>query len=421
MRTVPLALLVLLLAFTTAGADDPPAKASSKDGNPPSVQELRRLVAQLGDESADRRVAARKRLEAIGQPAVEILTWAVDTHGDSDVRAAAKSILAVIEVNTSGLLIVIRATAEQGPSGRINGVAISPDGTRAVSVGWDNVARYWSLANGDLLRELRGHQAPVMGVAFSPDGKRILTGSSDRTLRLWDPATGQVVRTFEGHPDRAWDVAFSPDGTKVLSGCSDGIARLWDVASGAKLLDLEAQKGGRAWTVAFTPDGRRAVTGGGNALEQPDRPEASLKLWDLVTGKEVRRFEGHSKDIRRVAVSPDGKYLLSGSFDGTMRLWELETGREARRFDGPGHFVESVAFTPDGKQAVCSYGPRNADAIHAEDPSCSLRLWDVATGRELRLFQGHTGPVLSLALSRDGRLLMSSSADGTLRLWQLRK
>ena len=417
MRTVRLALTALVLAATTARADEPPPK----DGSPPSVEELRRLVTQLGDDNAARRAEARKRLEAIGQPAVEILTAAAEIHADGNVRAAAKAILAMIEVNTSGLLAVFRASVGEGSARRINGVAISPDNKRAISVGWDSVARYWSLENGQLIRELKGHQSPVMGVAISPDGKRALTGSSDHTLRLWDLESGREVRTFQGHTNTVWDVAFSPDGKRTLSGCSDGLSRLWDVESGQKLLELDTQKGGMAWTVAFTPDGKRAVTGGGTALVRRDMPEASLKLWDLATGREVRRYEGHAKDVRRVAVSPDGKQLLSGGFDGTMRLWDLETGREVRRFEGPGHFVESVAFTPDGKQAVSSYGPRAAEAIYDDDPQCSLRLWDVATGKEFRQFKGHAGPVLSFALSRDGRLLMSGSADGTMRLWQLHK
>jgi WD40 repeat protein len=70
-----------------------------------------------------------------------------------------------------------------------------------------------------------------------------------------------------------------------------------------------------------------------------------------------------SSDIRRVAISQDGKQLLSASFDGTMRLWDIQTGKEVKRFDGPGNFVESVCFTPDGKKALCSYGPRTTEAV----------------------------------------------------------
>ena len=120
-----------------------------------------------------------------------------------------------------------------------------------------------------------------------------------------------------------------------------------------------------------------------------------------------------------MAISPDGKQLLSASFDGTMRLWDLQTGKEIRRFDGPGNFVESVSFTPDGKRAVCSYGPGSAAKVYDEDPRCSLRLWDLASGKELKQIKGHTGPILSLAVSGDGRLLVSGSADGTMRLWEM--
>jgi WD40 repeat protein len=161
-------------------------------------------------------------------------------------------------------------------------------------------------------------------------------------------------------------------------------------ASGKKkeegLIDIPGsaptQKEGYAWTVAFTPDGKQAVTGGGNALAvRKAAEEGSLLLWDLAIGKEIRRFQGHTKDVRRVAISPDGKQLLSGSFDGTMRLWDLQTGKEIRRFDGPGHFVEAVAFTPEGKRVVCSYGPRGVEAIYNADPRCSIRLWDLEPAR----------------------------------------
>jgi WD40 repeat protein len=104
-----------------------------------------------------------------------------------------------------------------------------------------------------------------------------------------------------------------------------------------------------------------------------------------------------------------------------MRLWDLRSGKEIRRIDGSGHFVESVGFTRDGKRAVCSYGPRIIDAVYDADPRCNLRLWDLASGKELRQFRGHTAPVLSLALSADGRFLVSGSADNTMRLWQVAK
>jgi WD40 repeat protein len=416
MRFLPFALAGLLLSGSAAlrAADEQSSKEQSKEAKKVSDEDIKRLVNDLGDDDFAKRSEAKKRLEEIGEPALPLLKKAAQSADDAEVRAAAKAIIEVVAQKTSGLVRTFEGHGE-----RVNGVAISADGKRALSACWDGVLRYWNLENGDQIRKMSGHQGLINSVALSADGRRALTGSGDRTMRLWDLETGKELKAFAGHTHTVWDVAFSPDGKKALSACSDGIARLWDLETGKEALALEANKGGRTWTVAFTADGKQAVTGGGNALDQKGAAQASLRLWDLTNGKETRSFKGHTKDVRRVAISPDGKQLLSGSFDGTMRLWDLETGKEIKRYDGPGHFVESVCFTPDGKRAVCCYGPQNEQTIYDADARCSLRIWDLAAAKELKQIKGHLGPILSLAISGDGRFIVSGSADWTMRLWKL--
>jgi len=413
MRCILLALSAwLLTGLATASPDEPPAKDPPKI----SAEDIDRLILQLGDDDLAKRAEAKKQLEAAGEPAVAGLKKAAESSDDPEVRKAAKMVLEKLDLKARGVLHVFNADKQ-----RINGVAFSADGKRAVCCSWDGVIRYWDLEDHALIRQLNGgRRIAIMSVVFSPDGKRILSGGGDTFMRLWDPETSEQVRTFR-HPTTVWDVVISPDGKTALSGCGDGRTRLWDLESGNILQTLETHMNGRAWTCAFLADGKQAVTGGGNTFEKTGGPAASLKLWDLATGKEVRQFEGHTKDVRRVAISPDGKQMLSASFDGTVRLWDLSTGKELKKFDGPGNFVESVSFTPDGKRAVCSYGPGTAEAVYDEDPRCSLKLWDLASGKELKQFKGHGGPVLCLAISRDGRQLVSGSADGTMRLWEMPK
>jgi FOG: WD40 repeat len=151
-------------------------------------------------------------------------------------------------------------------------------------------------------------------------------------------------------------------------------------------------------SVAFSPDGRYALSGSA---------DDTLRLWDAATGREVRRFEGHTERVRSVAFSPDGRYALSGSDDSTVRLWDAATGREVRCFEGHTERVRSVAFSPDGRYALSG---TNNKTVH---------LWDVATGQEIRRFEGHTAIVNSVVFSPDGRYALSGSVDKTLRLWEL--
>ena len=240
---------------------------------------------------------------------------------------------------------------------------------------------------------MTGHTGAVNCVTISPDGRRgralqFRPGRSHRTpVGISTPFANPSVAGTSGH--RLGCRVF-PDGKQALSNCSDGKTRLWDLATGKELLVLDTQIGGFAWTAAFTPDGQQAITGGGNVIFQKktdvDRP--SLRLWDLATGKEIRSFIGHTKDIRNVAIARDGKQLLSGSFDGTMRLWDIPTGKELKQFPGPKHFVEAVRFTPDGKRVICSYGPQVVKQNDDEDPTCTLPPLGYCHGQRTQAIQG---------------------------------
>ena len=116
---------------------------------------------------------------------------------------------------------------------------------------------------------------------------------------------------------------------------------------------------------------------------------------------------GHSDAVSSVAISPDGRIALSGSRDKTIKLWDVATGREMKTFAGHSGDVNSVAFSPDGRTALSGSDDK------------TVKLWDVGTGHELKTFIGHSWPVHSVAFSPDGRIALSGCLDGTLKLWDI--
>jgi len=150
-----------------------------------------------------------------------------------------------------------------------------------------------------------------------------------------------------------------------------------------------------ASAVAFSPDGRQILSGS---------YDSTVKLWDVATGREIRTFAG-SEPVSSVAFSPDGRQILSGSGDTTVKLWDVVTGKGIRTFSGHTEHVISVTFSPDGNQILSG----SADN--------TIKLWDAVTGREIRTFFGHTEWVTSVAFSPDGRQILSGSNDKTIKLW----
>jgi len=349
-----------------------------------------------------------------------------------------------------------------GHSGLILSVAYSPDGRYAVSGGGDRMVKLWDATRGLEIRTFAGHGDNVNAVAFSPDGRHILSGSDDGTMKLWDVTTGREVRTFQGHAGKVTSVAFSPDGRLALSGSGDvesrkGAVTIWDVGTGKAIRTLPGHnnqvtavafsRDGRhvlsgSWdgtlrywevstgreirtivhhvesefaeplfvhAVALTPDGRYALSAGGHTYEH--EKEFMVKLWDLRTGEEVRRFGGLSSDpyptVHSVVVSPDGKSVLFCGERVPCSLWELATGREVRTFalEGSTIYSYSAAFSPDGHSIIS--GPYR------------LTVWETATGRVVWTFAGRSYSANELAISPDGRHALLGQGGGLLLLWDL--
>ncbi|MBL9154665.1 MAG: DUF4062 domain-containing protein [Verrucomicrobiales bacterium] len=283
----------------------------------------------------------------------------------------------------------------QGHTNSVTSVALSPDGSRALSGSNDTTLRLWDLATGQCLHTLQGHTNPVTSVALSPDGSRALSGSYDHSLRLWDLATGQCFHILHGHSYSVTSVAISPDGSRALSGSDDTTLRLW---SGQCLLTLQGHTG-KVTSVALSPDGSRALSAGGY--------DNTLRLWDLASGQCLHTLQGHTGSVNSVAISPDGSRAVSGSWDNTLRLWDLASGQCLLTLQGDTGSVTSVAISPDGSRALSG------------SDDATLRLWDLASGQCLLTLEGHTDQVTSVALSPDRSRALSGSWDHTPRLWDL--
>jgi WD40 repeat protein len=328
----------------------------------------------------------------------------------------------------------------RGHTREVQSVALSRDGRHLLSGGWDETVRWWDVETGQELRRLGGH-GQVEIVALSPDGRRALSGHHDRTVRLWDLDTGAELRSFEGHTDSVGGVAFSGDGRRAISGGFDHTVRLWDVESGQQLHRLEGHTG-QVRAVAFSPDGRLALSGNiYGTKDNHDYPpsDCDLRLWDVETGRELRRFQGHASLVEGVTFSPDNQHALSCSWDGALRWWDVATGKELRRFQGNAGPLTCLALSPNGRRAVSGgwdgclrlwdvasgkelppvTGPTGVTCQVAFSPGGShvlaaggdkiVRFWDLAQLKEARRFEGHTDPVISVALSPDGRRALSAS------------
>jgi WD40 repeat protein/DNA-directed RNA polymerase subunit RPC12/RpoP len=170
------------------------------------------------------------------------------------------------------------------------------------------------------------------------------------------------------------------------------------VATRSACLRTLAGHYGQVNAIALTPDGKTVVSASA---------DNNLIIWDLASGRPLHYLQGHSGQVYGVAVTPDGRSIISGSLDHTLRIWDLETGQEVRTLEGHSDTVNAVVVAPDGKTALSA------------GKDTTVRLWDLASGQCLRTLEGHRRGVKAVAVAPDGRTAVSAGADRTLIVWDL--
>ncbi len=260
-----------------------------------------------------------------------------------------------------------------------------------------------------VVRTLKGHRGSVNALAFTTDGKQLAAAAGEPALfgevKIWNVADGKLLRTIEGHKDALYAVAISPDGQTLATGSYDQKIKMWELATGKELQTLSAHNGA-IYDLAFRPDGKILASASG---------DRTIKLWTVATGKRVETFSQPLKEQNALSWSPDGKRLAAAGADNRIRVWEIsESAAETTnpllvsKFAHEGAIL-NVAFSLDGKTLLST-----ADDL-------TLKSWDAKEVTEKLLFEKQPDVTPAIAFLADDKRIAVGRQDGTVAFYETEK
>ena len=302
---------------------------------------------------------------------------------------------------TALLTLPSTATAQEGHTlfrhgSSVQTVAYSPvNPSLAASAGDNGEIKLWHLRNGTVAT-LGRHADTVNSVAFSPDGKFLASGGDDYVLKLWNVNHKHHIATREHITDRTRSqvkaVIFSPDGKMIATGGRH--AKLWDVYTRNQIVTFKHHDW--VWAVAFSTDGKLLATGDNSG---------QVNVWDIQSQQAVTQLHADSNSVYTVQFSPDDQILAGAGYEGKVKLWTVPNWIPHGTLTS-NSTISDISFSPDSSTlAATSYK--------------SVHLWAVGIGENIVTLTGHTDWVRTTAFSPDGSALISSGADGTVRIWDV--
>lgn len=327
-------------------------------------------------------------------------------------------------------------TTLRGHTQEVRALAFSPTGVGLISGSYDQTIRIWDVMHGQELDMMRGYTQEIRTIAFSPDGRQLASGSTDQSVALWSLEQKGPPRLLRGHVRWVQSVAFSPAGDLVASGSFDRTIRLWDTKTG-RPAHLLAAEGHWIWTVAFQPDGRVLAAGSadGNIYlwEMGERQFAGvlsgaqsgirslsysaegtrlaagddggmLHGWETATRTRLWTWDAQVGRIQCVAYHRSAEYVAAAGAGG-VTIWNAAAGELVARLPVAG--ATCVAYSEDGEVL----------AVGGEDGMVSL--WLAIRGERLQGWRAHSGALAAVAFRPGAQELASASLGNDVRLWDV--
>ncbi|MGA5526047.1 WD40 repeat domain-containing protein [Streptomyces pseudogriseolus] len=259
-----------------------------------------------------------------------------------------------------------------GHDGTVHTVCVTPDGRYALTGGSDRTLRLWDLTAADSVsggrgHTLTGHTDAVLDVCVTSDSRFAVTGGADGTVRVWNVSTRDCVRTLRVDRGAVNAVCVTHDDRYVLSaGSGDSGVRQWDLDTGRCVRVPETYSGGGPTNLCLTPDGH-LVSAAAAAFD------GGVRIRHLASGRLVRRLDAsiYAELPRAVHAAPVSGFVLTAGVDDILRLWDVTTGREVARLDGHGCAVRAVHMTADWQHVLAAGGD---GAVHVWDADWELEV-----------------------------------------------